>query len=272
MSFEQLQQKFYLPSKFFFKYLQVRHYIQTQQGGRLSNLPLSPLEDILSGKSNPKGLVSFIYGKLSHSMAGDLCNAKSKWEKDLECSFDDNEWEIICEKAQTLSINSRHKLIQFNVIHRVYYTPVRLHTFKSTYSELCPRCKVQRGTLLHMLWSCPDLEVYWEGVLEIIGTVVGTNIPREPRLTLLGDTSLLDEHKGINLRFVRLALLAAIKCITLRWKDSKPPTTSMWTTEVSSYVPLEKITFCLKKRQDLFVKYWGSFLSYMGITIAGQNT
>lgn len=27
MSFEQLQQKFYLPSKFFFKYLQVRHYI-----------------------------------------------------------------------------------------------------------------------------------------------------------------------------------------------------------------------------------------------------
>jgi len=145
------------------------------------------------------------------------------------------------------------------VIHRVYYTPVRLHAFKSNYSELCPRCKVQRGTLLHMLWSCPDFEVYWEGVLEIIGTVVGTNILRDPRLILLGDTSLLDERRGINLRFVRLALLAAIKCITLKWKDSKPPTTSMWTTEVSSNVPLEKIAFCLKKRQDLFCKTLGQF-------------
>jgi len=46
----------------------------------------------------------------------------------------------------------------------------------------------------------------------------------------------------------------------------------MWATEVSSYVPLEKIAFCLKKRQDLFVKHWDSFLSYMGITIAGQKT
>jgi len=108
MSFEQLQQKFYLPPKFFFKYLQVRHYIQTQQGGHLSDLSLSPLEDIMSNKNDPKGLLSFIYGKLSQLMAGNLCNVKSKWEKDLECSFSDNEWETICEKAQTLSINSHH--------------------------------------------------------------------------------------------------------------------------------------------------------------------
>lgn len=198
-------------------------------------------------------------------MAGNICDVKSKWEKDLECSFTDYEWETICEDAQPFSINTHHKLIQFNVIHRVYYTPVRLHSFKSSYSELCPRCKADRGTLLHMPWSCPDLEVYWKEVLEIIATVAGTNVPREPRLTLLGDTTLLDQQK-VNLRFVRLALLAAIKCITLRWKDSKPPSTSMWIKEVSSYIPLEKISFRLKKRQDLFVKFWGTFLSYLGIT------
>lgn len=38
MSFEQLQQKCILPSKFFFKHLQIRHYIQTQQGGCLSKV------------------------------------------------------------------------------------------------------------------------------------------------------------------------------------------------------------------------------------------
>lgn len=119
-----------------------------------------------------------------------------------------------------LSFNSRHKLIQFNVRHRVYYIPVRLNTFKRTYSELFPRCKVDRGTLVHMLWPCPDLEDYWKGILEIIAIVVGNNVPREPRLIFLGDTSLLKEQKGINLRFVRIALLAAIKCIMLKWKVS----------------------------------------------------
>lgn len=156
------------------------------------------------------------------------------WEKDLECSFTDDEWETTCEEAQTFSINSRDKLMQFNVIHTVeFITP-----------QLCPRCKADRGALLNMLWSCPDLEVCWKEVLEIIAIVAGTNVPREPRLALLGDTTILHQQR-VNLRFVRLALLAAITCITLRWKDSKPPSTSMWSKEVSSYIPLEKIAFCL---------------------------
>lgn len=150
---------------------------------------------MLFDKRDPKGFLSFIYSKFLQAMTGAVCNAKSKWEKDLEYLFTDDEWETMCEKAQTLSFNSRHKLIQFNVIHRVYYTPIRLNTFKSTYSELCPRCEVDRGTLLHMLWSCPDLEDYWKGLLEIIA--IGTNVPREPRLILLGDTSLLKEQKLI---------------------------------------------------------------------------
>lgn len=90
MSFEQLQHKYFLPSKFFFKYLQVRHYIQTQQGGRLSNLSLSPLEAILFDKRDPKGFISVIYGKLLQAMTGAVCNAKSKWEKDLEYLFTDD--------------------------------------------------------------------------------------------------------------------------------------------------------------------------------------
>lgn len=85
--------------------------------------------------------------------AGNICDVKSKWEKDLECLFTDDEWKTICEEAQSFSINSHHKFIQFNVMHRIYYTTVRLHSFKSSYLELCRRCKADRGTLLHMPWN-----------------------------------------------------------------------------------------------------------------------
>ncbi len=70
-------------------------------------------------KKDPKGFISVIYGKLLQAMTGAVCNAKSKW--DLEYLFTDDEWETIYEKAQTLSFNSRHKLIQFNVIQSLLY-------------------------------------------------------------------------------------------------------------------------------------------------------
>jgi len=94
------------------------------------------------------------------------------------------------------------------------YTPLKV-----TIQSYVPGVKCREG---HFYTCCGlDLELYWEGVLEII--VVGINILREP-IILLGGTSLLDERRGVNLRFVRLAFL------TLRWKlHFKPPTTSMWT-------------------------------------------
>lgn len=72
-------------------------------------------------KKDPKGFISFVYGKLLQVMSGAVCNAKSKWEKDLEYLFTDDEWETIYERAQTLSFNSHNKLIQFNVIQSLLH-------------------------------------------------------------------------------------------------------------------------------------------------------
>lgn len=57
---------------------------------RLSNHSLSPLKAILFDKRDPKGFISVIYGKLLQAMTGAVCNAKSKWEKDLEYLFTDD--------------------------------------------------------------------------------------------------------------------------------------------------------------------------------------
>lgn len=55
----------------------------------------------------------------------DISSSRIKWEKDLECTFEQDTWELICKSALTFSFNSRHRLIQFNIIHRIYYTPER---------------------------------------------------------------------------------------------------------------------------------------------------
>lgn len=189
--------------------------------------------------------------------------AKLKWETDTDYAFDDFEWNDICSSSQSFSYNSRHKLLQFNLIHRVYLTPQRLHKISSNYSEYCPRCKTEIGSLLHMFWTCRCLEQYWRSMLDIVIGIVGVEVPANPWLTLLGDLSVLPISMRGNTRFIRLALIAANKCVAINWKSEDPPGVSLWLKELSSYLPSEKIMFNLRKKPSVFDKCWGGFVTFL---------
>lgn len=54
---------------------------------------------------------------------------RQKWIQDLQEDILEDEWGIICAKAQTQTINTRLSLIQYNWVMRTYITPVKLNTF-----------------------------------------------------------------------------------------------------------------------------------------------
>ncbi len=147
-SFEQLRTSFGLPPAHFFKFLQVRDYIRVQQGGKLTTIEDFQIESMIRDKHNPKGFLSYAYNKFMSLAENKTLNVKIMWETDIDYAFEDCEWEEICNSSQSFSYNSRHKLLQFNLIHRTYLTPQRLHRISSSYSEYCPRCKTETGTLL----------------------------------------------------------------------------------------------------------------------------
>ena len=88
----------------------------------------------------------------------DKTSTKGKWETDLGCVYEQVDWHYLLEQAQTVLISTKHRQIQFNIYHRAYYTPYRLHKIDSYTSSRCQKCKVTDGDLLHMLWSCPLIE------------------------------------------------------------------------------------------------------------------
>lgn len=134
-SFEQLKDTFNLPAAHFFKYLQVRHFICSQQGGHPTPLESPVTDTILKGIQRPKGMVSIIYSRILDLLANKTLKSRAKWEQDLGFTFKDCDWEALCSAAQNFSHNSRHRLLQVNLIHRVYFTPERLHKMYSTISE-----------------------------------------------------------------------------------------------------------------------------------------
>lgn len=153
-----------------------------------------------------------MYGKQFKLLTDIIFTVKLKREKDLECAVRDDVWETICED---FSFNIHHKLIQFSTIQWVYFTPERLPRINNKCLMCCSRCKVGIRTLLHMIWSCLEVENYWKTILDLIMELTSVDISSLLKLTLLGDESMLPDQKGTKRRFIDIALLAAKKALLL---------------------------------------------------------
>lgn len=86
-SFEQLQDALSLPAAHFFRNLQVRNYISTQQGGHPNPLDSLLTDEIFKNIQHPMGIASLIYGRILDLSANKTLNSRVKWEHDLSFTF-----------------------------------------------------------------------------------------------------------------------------------------------------------------------------------------
>lgn len=188
-SFQELSSQHGLPRTNFFKYLQVRHFVISEQGGRLQPLEQMPLDTCASrylcDKQGVRRFISYIYLDISQLMEWETLGVKRKWEEELEWNCKEEEWEALCKSSQYFFLYTRHKITQYNLIHIIYYTPERLHKRNVQCSQFCQRCKSGIGKLLHLLWACPCLNSCWPSVLNVLTTITGITITAEPKVTLL---------------------------------------------------------------------------------------
>ncbi len=60
-----------------------------------------------------------------------------------------------------MSRDLRVRLIQFKILHQFYWTLSRLFRLGLKDSATCWKCCINKGTVVHMLWSCPKINQYW---------------------------------------------------------------------------------------------------------------
>ena len=88
-SFEQLRHALSLPASHFFKYLQVRHYISTQQGSHLNPSDSPWTEEIFKSIQHPKGILN----PQQNTRSLNKQNPQLQWEQDLNFTFEDCDWQ-----------------------------------------------------------------------------------------------------------------------------------------------------------------------------------
>ena len=182
---------------------------------------------------------------------------------DLQENVTEEEWSEACFLAQTQSINTNSKLLQYKWISRLYITPAKLHHFNPNIPDTCFKCKDQKGTLFHCMWECQKILSFWRKVLDLTSQIIGKEVPLSPKLCLL---NLYPENFTTSKKvrsLLNICFLEAKRCIALSWKSDTPCATSQWLRGMTSYLALEKISYTTKNRLDKFWEIWNIFYNFL---------
>lgn len=159
-SFQQLKEKYSLGANDFFRYLQIRNCVRSHIQSFETATP-DKLDQCLMDCVTGKNTVSFIYETLLSLSQINMGNIKSAWEKELGVEIDDNIWTKGLCYVHSCSINTRHCLIQFKILHRLHYSKTRLHKIFPDVSPTCDKCECEEANLLHSFVMCNKLQSFW---------------------------------------------------------------------------------------------------------------
>ena len=72
----------------------------------------------------------------------------NSWKEDSREDILLDKWSSICTKAQTQTVNTRLKLMQYIWLMRTYVTPAKLiNKYNSTVPDICYKCNHSEGTV-----------------------------------------------------------------------------------------------------------------------------
>lgn len=92
----------------------------------------------------------------------------AKWERHLNCHLSSSKRQHILKFTHKSSLCSKIQETNYKILMRWYRTPDLLHTFFPEATDICWQCQKEKGTMLHIFWTCPGIKTYWTEVRRIV--------------------------------------------------------------------------------------------------------
>lgn len=261
VSFDTLVRNFNIPQTHFFRYLQVRNFAKKH----FSTFPHLPPDSLLAGclhlPGNLKGHISRVYNIIQQINPPSLIKRKTAWEEDLSVDIPETTWDKAVRHIYSSSICIRHRLIQFKVFHRLYFTKAHLAKIFHTSDSSCSRCHQSPATMGHMFWSCNSLNTFWTSIFEVYTEICQRTIEPNPYIAIFGvppEEYKLNKYQSNAIAF---SSLLARRLILFRWRATHPPSFVQWVHEVMMALQIEKLRSDLGGSCKRFGKTWSAFIS-----------
>ena len=140
---------------------------------------------------------------------------------------------------------------------RTYITPSLLHHFDPNTPDQCIKCNVERGTLFHCLWKCPEIMKFWKEVLGILSQIISEDIPICPQLCILG---IFPDNFKVNSKKKSMIIYSLLfrRNIHIFWKNPDRPDTNNGTENYQAVLHWRNWLLLLKGNLLSFKKYGDS--------------
>lgn len=211
-SFEQLKEKCDLPNQDFYRYLQIRHYLQGhQEWEKLRSLP-TRIEHLfiktIEGKVKTK-FTSHIYNILQEELKENTLDIKEKWGLEMNTIILDEQWEPSCSQGHRITSSPNWKEFGCKIKTRYFRTPFITSKWSNTSNHSWRGCGFVRDHT-HIFWDCPKISEYWQNVQKEIKKCLCIDLPLEPLHFVLGELPA-DLEENSQTYLLRVLLLIANK-------------------------------------------------------------
>lgn len=150
-------------------------------------MSLSPsrLEKLLFEDDHIK-LISRYFSLVLTSSSQRMEKIARQWTSDILTPTDET-WSEVVGALLPSVISARDKIIQFNFMHRIYYTPACMNKMGRVDSPECHRCHTEEGDDFLMIWKCPQVTRFWKTILMFLEDRLAILNIYSPVRCLLGD-------------------------------------------------------------------------------------
>lgn len=261
ISFQGLKDKYNMNDKGdFWKYLQLRSCVLSM------GFDIGEDENVLQGFFKlPRFLQSssVFYNTTANALYGKTENLRLIWQRDLGIELEQDVWDDIVHSMGWAVRDIKTRFIHYKIIHKYYWTPVRLKRVGLTNSDECWKCKNSVGTFLHLMWDCPLVSPFWTQVLGTMEELLEQPLPSSPRLCLLGDRTLTPELTKVQFGLALAGFLTAAKVILRKWKSTSAPCYKDWMELMTNTASYELMLAKVRDKMSKFSAMWDSFLNYV---------
>lgn len=262
VSFKYLQDQYHMNVSEYYRYLQIKHAIDSAITPDTTLPASTPLEDRLLTDFLERKATSLTYKKIINNRLDPLGKLRTKWQLDVG-DMEDPEWREALASPKEVSTTSKLRLVQLKILHRIYYTRIILHKIRKTPDPSCLRLCGEAGTFYHTIWTCPMITAYWTRILDIITAVCHKRLPPDPKCCLLNVWPPTDLNRSEQY-WATVGFMVAKRNIAQKWGSSDTPTTGKWSTDMDLIMFAEKTTYVHRGCPKKWGRLWDNWNIYRG--------
>lgn len=114
---------------------------------------------------------------------------------------------------------------------------------------------------IHIFSFCTEIHTLLNNVNATVKDILGYEIPKECKIMYLRIVN--DCTTGKDRYMIRILLMAMKKAIKRNWYRTEPSAIDQWLEIVKEIYNMEKITYHLRLKGEVFVAKWGKWMRYM---------